>query len=331
MIASAYAFGGRDFDTEAALVAMDKGASDPAATSDGAKTREGSQDYLQLGYVPEKPAISLEYYNDDFAIAEFAKALGDTEKYKAYLNRAQNWKKLFDDSTGLIRPREADGSWMQDFSAGSSKGYVEGTAAQYVWMVNFNLRGLINKMGGNKNAVQKLDHFFTQLNSTPFSGDTAYMGNEPCEETPWVYDFAGAPWRAQAVVRRIQDELFTTKPNGLPGNDDGGALSSWYVFAALGLYPEIPGVAGFAVGSPLFPKTTIHLENGKVIHIVAAQSSPDNYYIRSLRLNGHDCQKPWLEWNALEKGAHLDFNLNNIPSDWGTKESPPSFDSGNDN
>ena len=255
MISSAYAFGARNFNTEAALIAMEKGASDPSATSDSAKTREGSRDYLQLGYVPEKTAISLEYYNDDFAVAEFAKALHDEKEYATSMARAQNWKKLFDDSTGLIRPREADGSWMPDFSVGSEKGYVEGTAAQYVWMVNFDLRGLIDKMGGNSNAVARLDHFFTKLNSSPFSGDTAYLGNEPCEETPWVYDFAGAPSHVQAVVRRAQNELFTAKPNGIPGNDDGGALSSWYVFSALGLYPEIPGVAGFAVGSPTVSKS----------------------------------------------------------------------------
>lgn len=333
MISSAYVFGAQNFDTKAALAAMDKGASDPTATSDGAKTREGSRDYLQLGYVPEKAAVSLEYYNDDFALAEFAKALGDENEYATSMGRALNWKKLFDDSTSLIRPREADGSWMPDFSAGSEKGYVEGTAAQYVWMVNFDLRGLIDKMGGNSNAVARLDHFFTQLNSSPFSGDTAYLGNEPCEETPWVYDFAGAPLHAQAVVRRAENELFTAKPSGLPGNDDGGALSSWYVFSALGLYPEIPGVAGFAIGTPLFPKAIIHLENGKTIRILAEQSSPENYYIQSLQLNGHDYKSPWIEWSALKKGATLDFNLGDKPSDWGTdpKQSPPSFDSTSDN
>jgi predicted alpha-1,2-mannosidase len=329
VISSAYAFGARNFDTKAAMTAMHKGASDPAATSDGAKTREGSRDYLQLGYVPKEAAVSLEYYNDDFAIAQFAIAIGDAEIFSVYLGQALNWKKLFDDSSGLIRPREADGSWMQDFSAGSQQGYVEGTAAQYVWMVNFDLSGLIDKMGGNSNAVARLDHFFTKLNSTPFSGDTAYMGNEPCEETPWVYDFAGAPWRAQAVVRQVENELFTTKPNGIPGNDDGGALSSWYVFAALGLYPEIPGMAGFVIGSPLFPKITIHLENGKTIQILAKQSSSDNYYVRSLKLNGHKYNSPWIEWSDLEKGAKLNFNLGNKPSDWGAdpKLSPPSFDS----
>ncbi|HWD93453.1 MAG TPA: GH92 family glycosyl hydrolase [Verrucomicrobiae bacterium] len=328
IISSAYAFGARRFDTRAALVAMDKGASDPTATSDGARSRSGLADYLQLGYVPNEAAVTLEYCNNDFAVAQFAKALGDEKKHAEYSQRAQNWENLYDDSTGLIRPRKADGTWATNFSAGSGKGFVEGTAAQYVWMVNFNLRGLIDKMGGNDRAVERLDHFFTKLNAQPFSGDLAYMGNEPCEETPWVYDFAGAPSHAQAVVRRIQNELFTTKPNGFPGNDDAGALSSWYVFSTLGLFPEIPGVAGFAVGSPQFSKAIVHLENGKTIRIQGANASVENCYVQTLKLNGRSYDSPWIQWRDLEGGATLDFALGNQPSQWGndSKQAPPSFD-----
>ena len=326
MISTAHAFGAQRFDALAALAAMEKGASVPGTTSDGAIVREGLKNYLTLGYVPGEAAITLEYCNDDFAIAQFARALGEREKSAVYLGRAQNWKNLFDDSTGLIRPRNAEGSWMADFSAGSSKGFVEGTAAQYVWMVNFNLRALIDKMGGDEKAIQRLDHFFTRLNSDPFKGDTAYMGNEPCEEAPWIYDFAGVPWRTQAVVRRIQNELFTDKPNGLPGNDDGGALSSWYVLSALGLYPEIPGVAGFAIGNPLFPEATIHLENGADIRIVGQPASTDHPYVQSLKLNGEAYEGTWIPWTALSNGAVLSFVLGDKPSDWGKNQPPPSFD-----
>ena len=329
IISTAYAFGAKRFDTGAALAAMERGASVPGTTSDGARVRGGLRDYLALGYVPDEAAITLEYCNNDFALAQFAKALGGRKQYPVYLGRAQNWTNLFDAATGLIRPRKADGAWLNDFSTASSKGFVEGTAAQYVWMVNFNLRGLIDKMGGDAKAVQRLDHFFKRLNSDPFKGDTAYMGNEPCEETPWVYDFAGAPARTQSVVRRIQNELFTAKPDGFPGNDDAGALSSWYVFSALGFYPEIPGVAGLAVGSPLFPKATIHLENGRTIQIIGANASPENCYVESLKLNGRDYGSPWIAWRALAGGATLDFNLGAQPSQWGGDpgQSPPSFDS----
>ncbi len=329
IISSFYAFGATHFDEHAALAAMSKGASDPGATSDHARAREGLKDYLALGYVPNESAVTLEYCNNDFALAQFAKALGDHEKYVTYLNHAQNWKNIFNSTSGFIQPRKPDGSWGNNFSPGSSKGFVEGTAAQYVWMVNFNLRGLIEKMGGNDQVVARLDRFFTQLNASISSGDTAYMGNEPCEETPWIYDFAGAPWRTQEVVRRTQSELFTSQPNGFPGNDDAGSLSSWYVFSALGLYPEIPGVAGLAVGSPLFPKATIQLENGRTIQIIGQSAARENPYVQSLKLNGRDYTSPWIAWSALAQGATLDFDLGAKPSSWGNdpKQAPPSFDS----
>jgi len=329
ILASDYAFGARDFDAQAALSSMSKGASDPATTSDHATVREGLKDYLSLGYVPGRSSVTLEYCVNDFALAQLAQALGDHEKYVTYLKHAQNWKNIFNNDSGYIEPRNADGAWPINFSPESSHGFTEGTAAQYVWMVNFNLRGLIDKMGGDEKAVARLDHFFTQLNSSISSGSTAYMGNEPCEETPWIYDFAGAPSHAQEVVRRTQNELFTSEPNGFPGNDDAGSISSWYVFASLGLYPEIPGVAGLVVGSPMFPQAAIHLENGKTIQIVGEKASREIYYVQNLKLNGKDYESPWINWNDLANGATLDFSLGNQPCIWGTdlKLAPPSFDS----
>lgn len=326
IISTAYAFGARRFDTKAALAAMDKGASVPGTTSDGKTVRQGLKEYLELGYVPDEAAITLEYCNNDFAIAQFAQAVGEEKKYAEYWSRAQNWTNLFDGSIGYIRPRKADGIWTTNFSITSAKGFVEGTAAQYVWMVNFDLGGLIDKMGGDEKAVQRLDYFFTKLNTDPYNGDKAYMGNEPCEETPWVYDFAGAPARTQEVVRRIQNELFTDKPNGFPGNDDAGAISSWFVFSALGLYPEIPGVAGLAIGSPLFPKATLHLENGSTIQIVGDGASPGNPYVQKLKLNGKEYKSCWIPWSTLSEGATLGFGLGDHPSDWGDDQPPPSFD-----
>ena len=154
------------------------------------------------------------------------------------------------------------------------------------------------------------------------------MGNEPCEEVPWVYDFTAAPQRAQEVVRRIQTELFTAKPNGIPGNDDAGSLSSWYVFSALGLYPEIPGVAGFVTGSPVFPKATLHLDNGKAIQITGNNASAANCYVQAVRVNGDKYDSPWIPWPLLAKGGTIDFDLGPKPSAWGTDpaKAPPSFD-----
>lgn len=327
IISTSYAFGSTQFDAQSALAAMDKGASQPETTSDGCKVREGLKEYMSLGHVPGQAAVTLEYANDDFALSQFAKALGNQPKYVAYQNRAQNWKNLFDATTRYIRPRQADGAWLENFTPNTSKGFVEGTAAQYLWMVNFNLQGLSDKLGGPDKTIERLDQFFTKTNSG-LETDTAYMGNEPCEETPWIYDFVGAPSRTQEIVRRIQTELFTNQPSGLPGNDDAGSLSSWYVFSVLGLYPEIPGVAGFAIGSPVFPKATLHLDNGATIQIIGKHASSANPYVQSLQLNGQSYESPWIPWSALSNNGTLTFDLAAQPSPWGkdSKNAPPSFD-----
>ena len=282
---------------------------------------------MTLGYVPGSAAVTLEYCNDDFALSRLAQSLGDKPKAAAYLARAENWKNLFNPATGYLQPKETDGSWTPNFSPRSGKGFIEGTASQYLWLVNFDLHGLIEKLGGDEKAVARLDTFFTKTNGG-LSSEFAYMGNEPCEETPWVYDFTGAPSKTQALVRRVQTELFTPLASGIPGNDDAGALSSWYVFSALGLYPEIPGVAGFVVGSPLFPKATIHLDSGKTIEIVGRYASATAPYVVSLKVNGQPYDSPWIPWSLLSKGSVLEFVLSDKPSDWGKAQdkTPPSID-----
>ena len=327
MVATAYAFGARDFDTKAAFSAMDKGASVPGTTSDGHKVRDGLEEYQTLGYIPEKAAVTQEYCLADFALSQFARAMGDEKKAAAYQQRAQNWKNLFDSSTGYIRPRKADGSWTDGFVPKNAKGFIEGSAAQYLWLENFNFKALIDKLGGNDKAVERLDTFFQKTNAG-ISSEQAYMGNEPCEETPWVYDFASAPWRTQDVVRRIQTELFTNQPNGFPGNDDAGSISSWYVFSALGIYPVIPGVAGFVVGSPVFTKATIHRVDGTTIQITGKNASDGAPYVQSLKVNGQSYESPWIPWSLLSQGGTLDFELGDKPSKWGDSpdKAPPSFD-----
>jgi predicted alpha-1,2-mannosidase len=277
--------------------------------------------------VPGSAAVTLEYCNDDFALSRLAEALGNKAKAAAYLARAQNWKNLFDQAVGYIHPREADGTWTPNFSPKGGKGFIEGSASQYLWMVNFDLRGLIEKLGGDDKTVARLDTFFTKTNAG-LNSEFAYMGNEPCEETPWVYDFAGVPAKTQAVVRRIQTELFTPLPSGIPGNDDAGAISSWYVFSALGIYPEIPGVAGFVTGSPVFPKATIHLESGKTIVIVGEHAAVDAPYVKRLEIDGQLHDSPWIPWSTLSQGAVLRFVLSDQPSGWGKvlAKIPPLFD-----
>lgn len=321
-IATISGYGATAFDVHAALNAMAIGQP---------KVREGLDGYLSQGYVPQSvsgasASMTLEYASDDFAASRFAAALGDTAQAQAYLHRSGNWRKLFNATTGYIQPRQANGDWVPNVALDSQTGFAEGSSAQYTWMVPFDMHGLIASLGGNGAAVQRLDTFFTKLNEGP--GSTyAFMGNEPCFDVPWVYDFAGAPSHTQAVIRRIQTTLFKSTPDGLPGNDDAGAMSSWYIFGALGLYPAIPGVPGFAVGSPLFPSATVHLGNSQTLTITGAGAADDHPYVAGLTVNGQPTTALWLPWASLSSGATLAFTQAASPTTWGTApgDAPPSF------
>ena len=322
MIAQAYAFGATNFDAAAALRLMETGQ---------AKIREGLGDYLTLGYVAAgtaKNAVALteEYSIDDFSIAQLARALGDASTSELYRKRSGNWQQVFNPLSGYMQPRQRDGSWAAHFSPTSQSGFQEGNATQYSWMVPFNLRALFEKMGGNSRVVSRLDTFFTRLNEGPDS-PYAFMGNEPCFAVPWAYDFAGAPSHTQQVIRQIQTHLYHPTPGGLPGNDDGGAMSSWYVFSAMGLYPEIPGVGGFVVGSPLFSSVTVRLAGGQTLQINAPGAADTTPYVQSLHLDGQATMNLWIPWQMVEHGATLDFTLSGSPSSWGRNPSdtPPSY------
>ena len=339
IIAGVYAFGARDFDAKAALGAMLKGATDPDANVGSCPEWDDLSEYLRRGYLgpdtvrPDKrrsgPSQTLEFTTADFSIAQFAQALGETDTYQTFMKRAQFWRNIFNPRTGYITPRKKDGSFIPVDPA-SGHYYVEGNAEQYSWAVPYNLRALFDLMGGNAKVVARLNRFFTELNvfdTKPY----AWMGNEPCFAVPWAYDFAGAPWGAQSVARRTELELFNTRPDGEPGNDDLGALSAWYVFAALGAYPAIPGVGGLALNSPLFPAATIRLGNGSRVQIEAENAAAQNPYVLSLNVNGQPYEKTWLPYELLSRGATLRFKLGSLPNkDWGTKpeDAPPSFSEG---
>ena len=193
-------------------------------------------------------------------------------------------------------------------------------------MVPFDLPTLFAAMGGAATAIARLDTHFTALNAG-IIGPYAFMGNEPELGVPWVYDFAGAPSHTQVVTRRIANRLFTTGPDGLPGNDDGGALSSWYVFAALGLYPAVPGVAGFALGSPLFPEAIVRLGGGHTLRIEAPAAGAAIPYVRDLQLNARPSTSPWLPYAAISGGGTLSYRLVAAPTAWGSgpQALPPRF------
>jgi len=311
-IASAYVFGARQFDANAALHAMFNGQG---------KIREGLNDYTSLGYVSagtsnNSAAMTLEYTNDDYAISQFAQSLGDTNTSAKYLGRSGNWKKLFDSNGGYIQPKNSNGTFASS-SPTSGSGFIEGDAAQYTWMIPFDLPGLFKQIGGDSAVVKRLDTFFTKLNDGSKSPN-AFMGNEPTFEVPWEYDYAGFAYKTQDVVRRIQLQLFFNTPGGLPGNDDAGSMSSWYVFSAIGLYPEIPGIAGFAIGSPLFSSITLHLGNGGVITINGQAAADNSQYVQSLTINGASYNSYWIPFDFIANGASLNFALGNSPNaSWG--------------
>jgi predicted alpha-1,2-mannosidase len=347
IIADAYAFGAQAFDHKAALAAMLRGATVSNAKSNFCPEWDSVEDYLKYGYLgPDTirwhkrrsgPSHTLEFTTTDFSIAQLAQAIGDQSTYQTFMKRAQFWRNIFDTQTGYVEPRRKDGSFIRVDPAspkyyvdGDEARYVEGNAAQYSWMVPYNMRGLFDLMGGNAKVVDRLNKFFTELNAGE-SKPYFWIGNEPVFAVPWAYDFAGAPWGTQWVTRQVELKLFTPQPDGEPGNDDLGAMSAWYVFAALGGYPAIPGVGGLALNSPLFPAATIHLGNGKIVKVEGEDASASNPYIQSLLVNGKPSENTWIPYSMLSQGMTLQFKLGSTPNkQWGTKpeDAPPSFAEG---
>ncbi|HEU4731237.1 MAG TPA: GH92 family glycosyl hydrolase [Kofleriaceae bacterium] len=238
IVSSAYAFGVRSFDTAAALALMDR--SSNGGTTQGSPIRGRQSGYLARHFIVEDPSDSLEYSASDFAVAQFAVALGNTTMAQTYMARAQFWRNVWNPESSYISPHNSDGTFAWPVDPASNAGYTEGNAAQYTWMVTYQFAGLIDLMGGPDTANQRLDHHFTQVNgglTTPFF----YIGNEPEHGVPWAYNFARNPAGTARAVHKVMAEGFNTTAGGLPGNDDLGATSAWYVWAALGMYPATPG------------------------------------------------------------------------------------------
>jgi predicted alpha-1,2-mannosidase len=327
IVSNAYAFGAKDFDARTAELLMVKGATQVTTPATGYVERPGLQNYEQLGYVPGAAADTLEYTSADFAIAQLAQRLGDPATFDTFMQRAQNWQNLYNPATGYLQPRNANGSFNGSFDPGSSSGYVEGNGAQYTWMVPYDEGGLVTALGGNHAVNTRLDTFFSKLNAgtaQPF----AFLSNEPSLETPWLYDFTGAPYKTQAITREVDSQLFNASPSGLEGNDDLGEMASWYVWSALGLYPEIPGRAELTVGSPLFSRATIATPDGRHFTLSAPGASDTAGYVTGLAVDGTTTSKPWLPESFAQHGGTLDFTMSATPdTSWGAApaDAPPSF------
>jgi predicted alpha-1,2-mannosidase len=331
IIASTYAFGATDFDASHALKSMVNGATRVQQAGERALERPGLSDYLALGYHPNNVSDMLEETTADFGIAQLAQRLGNQAVYHQFMSRAQYWENVYNPATGYLQTRMRDGQFLSPFDPAQYQEmrYQEGNAAQYTWMVPYNVRGLFDAMGGDTAVKKRLDFFFTKLNSDA-SSPYAFMSNEPSFEVPWEYAYAGAPSKTQDIVRRSAELLFKPTEDGLPGNDDLGATSAWYVFAALGMYPEAPGRAELVLASPMFPKITVTRATGQRIVITAPGASSSVKYVNSLRLNGKPSTKPWLPESFAVNGGRLDFTLGASPTSWGSgaADVPPSFRDG---
>lgn len=316
LIANAWAFGARNYDPKPIFEIMKRGAEVTGAKSQKEETRPYLKQYLEKGYCPA--SIMLEYTSSDYAIGQFAiHAAGDEFASWAYTARAMNFKNIFNEQTGWLQSRNEDGTWKP-----LSDDWREATYEDYFWMVPYALRSLMNLIGGQQKAEARLDNYFRRLDAG--YGDTWFAsGNEPSFGIPWVYNWTLSPWKTQRVIRRVLDEQYHNAPDGLPGNDDLGSMGAWYVWACLGLYPEIPGVAGFAISTPLFPEAVIHGHDGDIIIRGGDEGRP---YVNSLKLNGKTFPANWINWKDIQHGATLQFKTSSKPNkQWGTEIAPPSL------
>ena len=342
VLASSYAFGARNFDTETALEYMVKAGTSPGIGPHGASERPFLADYRRLGYVPidkDNTAASrtLEYASDDFAIAQFARNLGQDPTYRLFLKQSENWRNLFDPATGWIRPRSSNGLWLPGFDADLSLpkttvswdtkdqlGFEEGNSYQYTFMIPFDYPTLFAAIGGDDKVIPRLDKFFLKLRCW---GEPCYnIENEPDFVVPYAYVFAGQPWKTQEVVTRIAQDTFKPTPDGIPGNDDLGATSGVYVWDALGFYPAVPGVGGLVLGTPMFDKVTLRL-GGRRTLAVSRQGA--GIYVQKVLLDGAPYSSLWLPLEKLHPGTtQLEFIVDSQPNKArgsAQADRPPSF------
>jgi predicted alpha-1,2-mannosidase len=333
IIADAYAFGATRFDTGRALSDMEAEATIPN------NVRPGLQYYEKDGYLPIDgtygccnfygPVSAQEEYDSaDSALAQFAGELGRTKLSETFAARAQNWQEVFNPATGYLQPKEASGMFEPGFSPASDEGFVEADSSVYTAMIPFDLAGVIAAEGGNQAWIKYLDRLTSSV--TANGADQIQIGDEPSFDIPWEYDYAGDPARTQQVVRQIQTEDFSDGPDGLPGNDDLGAMSSWYVWSALGAYPETPGSSVVALGSPLFDSTTVRLADGKSITESTSGAASAEPYVGHLSVDGKPWSRSYLPSDIMTSGGTLRWVLSGAPTSWGSGEgdAPPSEEHG---
>ncbi|MDR1115620.1 MAG: GH92 family glycosyl hydrolase [Tannerella sp.] len=337
IVADAWLKGLRNYDVETLWEAVKHGANavHPTVRSTG---RLGYDYYNKLGYVPydvkinESAARTLEYAYDDWCIYKLGRALGKPEKeIDIYAKRAMNYKNLFDPEHKLMRGKNADGTFQSPFNPLKwGDAFTEGNSWHYTWSVFHDPAGLIELMGGQKEFNTMMDSVF---NVPPLFDESYYRfviheiremqimnmgnyahGNQPIQHMIYLYNYSGEPWKAQYRAREVMDKLYNANPDGYCGDEDNGQTSTWYVFSAMGFYTVCPGADEYVIGSPLFKKITLHLENGKDITINAPDNKTENRYIESMKINGSAYTGNYIKHDTLTAGATIDFVMSASPN-----------------
>ncbi|MDR1756063.1 MAG: GH92 family glycosyl hydrolase [Culturomica sp.] len=318
VIVEAYLKGIRDFNAEQAYEAV---------KTTALAGKAGIPLLRRYGYIPydqenESVSKTLEYAYDDWCVAQFAKALDKEEDYLFFMKESKNYANLFDPSTGFMRGKSSGGEWKTPFSPVYSKHrddeYTEGNAWQYSWFVPHDVSGLIALHGGEEAFVRKLDSLFTissVLEGEEASPDISGMigqyaqGNEPSHHVAYLYNYAGAPHKAQFYLNRIMRELYKTGPEGLCGNEDCGQMSAWFVFSAMGFYPVNPAEGKYQLGTPLFDRVTIRTGPERKFTVTANKETPGHIYVTKALLNGKELDRSWITHEEIMQGGSLEFVL----------------------
>ena len=335
LLADAWVKGIRTFDPAQALEAYrhETSAKGPWGPANG---RGGWQEYDQLGYLPypkypEATAKTLDYAYDDFCGYQLAKLTGDTSYAQQLAERMFNYRNVYDASTGFMRGRMANGQWSADFDPTEWGGpFTEGCAWHWSWSVPQDVAGLIELMGGDDRFVERLDSVFAQPSTYRVGTYGAPIhemremvhadmgqyapGNQPMQHLLYLYNYAGQPWKTQQHVRDAMDRLYDASENGYPGDEDQGQTSSWYILSSLGFYSVCPGSDEYVLGSPLFQKATITLEDGRKFVVQAHGNSKQNVYVQSARLNGRDWSRTYLRHADVAGGGRLELEMASQPN-----------------
>jgi predicted alpha-1,2-mannosidase len=317
----------KGFDWETAYEAIRKDATDPSGTG---HSYGRYKEYFQYGYLPistdnGSPASlpssrTLEYAANDFAVSQVAEVLGHKDDASRFREQSLNAFKLFNPETKFFWAKDAQGKWLEPFDPtrehhpSGLRPFYEGTPWQYAFYVPHDVQGLINRHGGSESFEKFLDQFFdtNQYDAT----------NEPDILVPWIYAYLNRPAKNVDRVRSILSKSYNTSRKGLPGNDDSGTMSAWYIFASMGFYP-VAAQDVYLMASPVFPKVEMQLAEGMTLIIIANNLSEQNRFIQSAKLNGREWTRGWFTHGDIINGAEFVFEMGPAPSTWGTQGPPP--------